>query len=150
RVSDELRHWLAERGFEVGVHDHRHDGLLYCSWKRFKESAARINHYLKSWNAVGFRSGFMMRVLRWVGELDALYDSSTFDTDVFEPQPDGAHTIFPFWVSKPQGGGYVELPYTLAQDSTLFLVLQERSTQVWQEKLAWIAARGGMALMNVH
>jgi len=27
-----------------------------------------------------------------------LYDSSTFDTDPFEPQPDGRHTMFPFRV----------------------------------------------------
>ena len=46
--------------------------------------------------------------------------------------------------------GYVELPYTLPQDSTLFLVLQETSPDIWKKKLAWIAEHGGMALVNVH
>src|SRR5260370_30444939 len=44
----------------------------------------------------------------------------------------------------------MELPYSLPQDSTLFLVLKETSPDIWKRKLDWIAGRGGMALMNVH
>src|SRR5262249_32324065 len=50
----------------------------------------------------------------------------------------------------PQGGGYVELPYTLPQDSTMFFVLKERGPDIWKKKLDWIVQRGGMALVNVH
>ena len=82
--------------------------------------------------------------------LDIEYDASTFDTDPFEPQPEGVSTIFPFWVPRSGGGGYVELPYTLPQDSTMFLVLQETSPEIWQRKLDWIVQHGGMALLNVH
>ena len=46
--------------------------------------------------------------------------------------------------------GYVELPYTLAQDSTLFIVLGERTIDVWKKKLDWIVAHGGMALLDTH
>ena len=92
----------------------------------------------------------MLRNLEWIQELAISYDSSTFDTDPFEPQPQGANTIFPFWVPGPNGGGYVELPYTLAQDSTLFVILREQSPEIWRQKLRWIAARGGMAMINVH
>jgi predicted glycosyltransferase len=46
--------------------------------------------------------------------------------------------------------GYVELPYTLPQDSTLFLLLKEKSPRIWLDKLDWVAAHGGMALVNVH
>ena len=46
--------------------------------------------------------------------------------------------------------GYVELPYTLAQDSTLFLTLREKTIAIWKRKLDWIADHGGMALLNVH
>src|SRR5213076_1045294 len=109
----------------------------------------------------------------------------TFDTDTFEPQPDGVGTIFPFWVPRPaaptlndqtsprpcngngsgstpfihqsidpsiqsSGNGYVELPYTLPQDSTLFLLLRERTPDIWFQKLDWIAKHGGMALLDVH
>ena len=150
RVPKELRHWLTDRGFEVGVHDHRHDGHLYRSRSHFLTSATRINSYLKEWGAVGFRSGFMFHNLEWLHDLDIAYDASTFDTDPFEPQPDSAKTIFPFWVNGRDGGGYVELPYTLVQDSTLFVMLQEKTTDIWKNKLDWIAAHGGMALLNIH
>jgi glycosyltransferase involved in cell wall biosynthesis len=158
-VSPELRDELTRNGFEVGVHDLRHDGRLYRSRRDFSEKAKRINHYLNDWNAVGFRSGFMLHNLDWLHELDIQYDMSTFDTDPFEPQPEGWHTIFPFFVpisntdhgdSSQRRRGYVELPYTLPQDSTLFLLLRQRSIDIWVRKLDWIAANGGMALVNVH
>lgn len=150
QVPDELRHWLVERGFEVGVHDHRHDGRLYKSQAHFLASASRINHFLREWDAVGFRSGFMFHNLEWIKALEVRYDASTFDTDPFEPQPDGVGTIFPFWVAGKDERGYVEMPYTLVQDSTLFIMLQEKSDEIWRQKYEWIMARGGMALLNVH
>lgn len=150
-VPSSLRDSLIARGFEVGVHDLHHDGKLFSSRGDFSRKAAHINRHLRDWGARGFRAGFMLRNLPWLHELDIQYDASTFDTDPFEPQSDGAGTIFPFWVSRPGGnGGYVELPYTLPQDSTLFLVLQEQSPEIWLRKLDWIAQHGGMALLNVH
>jgi hypothetical protein len=150
QVTSELREWLVARGFEVGVHDHVHDGKLYHSRSRFLAGAVRINHFLSEWNAVGFRSGFMFHNLEWIKDLNVLYDSSTFDTDPFEPQPEGVKTIFPFWVGETGGQRYVELPYTMVQDCTLFVMLEEKSNAIWKRKLEWIASRGGMALLNMH
>jgi glycosyltransferase involved in cell wall biosynthesis len=150
RATRELREELTHNGFEIGVHDLRHDGKLYWRREEFPENARSINGYLKDWGACGFRSGFMMFDREGLHDLNILYDASTFDTDPFEPQPEGVHTIFPFWEPRPNGGGYVELPYTLPQDSTLFFVLEEKSTAIWKKKLDWIAQRGGMALVNVH
>lgn len=218
RMPDDLRDWLVRHGFEVNVHDLHHDGSLYRNRAGFTCKATQINQYLKDWGAVGFRSGFMLRNLDWLHQLDVQYDASTFDTDPFEPQPDGTGTIFPFWVpcpddrrrktedsarssfsnpssdSKPSSvlsppssdsnpssalrpprpvecaatppgpssdsnpssvlsplsSGYVELPYTLPQDSTLFLLLREKTPEIWLRKLDWIARHGGMALVNVH
>ncbi len=207
-VPASLLSWLTERGFEVGVHDLNHDGKLYWSRASFQRKAERINHHLNEWQAVGFRSGFMLHNLEWIHDLDIAYDASTFDTDPFEPQPDGAGTIFPFWVPAPAAAGdhgaeagrsqkpepsestddgpqtspllnadlrplssvlgpptsdfrpptsaalprsgYVELPYTLVQDSTLFLLLREPTNTLWEKKLDWIVQRGGMALLNTH
>lgn len=145
-----LRSFLAEHGFEVGVHDLHHDGSLYRSKDDFDKAARRINQYLERWGAVGFRSAFMFHNLEWLKQLNLLYDASTFDTDPFEPQPDAANTIFPFWVPGEAGRGYIELPYTLPQDSTLHLVLGEKSNEIWKRKLEWVARHGGMALINVH
>lgn len=160
-VSSELRHWLTDRGFEVGVHDLHHDGNLYSSKAAFGRKARRVNHYLREWQAVGFRSGFMLHNLTWAHALDVLYEASTFDTDPFEPQPDGANTIFPFWVPAPDGNGesrdgiplghgYMELPYTLPQDSTVFIHLEHSTIDLWKRKLDWIAGKEGMALLLVH
>jgi glycosyltransferase involved in cell wall biosynthesis len=150
-VPADLLEWLQRNGFEVMVHDLHHDGSLYRSRGGFNEKAKRINHYLKKWKAVGFRSGFMLRQLDWLHELEIEYDASTFDTDPFEPQPEGANTIFPFFVQPQKGSrGFIELPYTLVQDFNLFVVLQERDTGIWKQKLSWIRDRGGMALLDSH
>jgi hypothetical protein len=145
-----LRSFLVDNGFEVGVHDLHHDGSLYRSKSDFSAGAVRINEHLERWQAVGFRSAFMRHDLEWLKELNVLYDASTFDTDPFEPQMDGANTIFPFWVPRSDGSGYVELPYTLAQDSTLYLVLREKTNDIWKRKLDWLAEHGGLALVNIH
>jgi peptidoglycan/xylan/chitin deacetylase (PgdA/CDA1 family) len=164
RVPVALRQELTANGFEVGIHDLKHDGHLFSSRRRFTRHAAKINAYAREWGASGFRSGFMLRNLDWLHDLDVQYDASTFDTDPFEPQPQGRHTIFPFWVPNPNGHsirqqqsainssstGYVELPYTLPQDFTLFVLLQEKTPEIWMRKLDWIAQHGGMALVDVH
>ena len=150
-VPPQLRHDLAGRGFEVGVHGLKHDGKYFESRQIFLERAARINHYLKEWGAVGFRTPSMLHRLDWISDLDILWDASTFDTDPFEPQPDGVRTIFPFFVpGKGAGRGFVELPYTLPQDFTLFVLMRQRTIDIWKRKTDWIAQNGGMVLVNVH
>ncbi len=154
RVSESLRKQIAESGFEIGVHGLHHDGKLFSSKAEFAARAAKIREYAREWNAVGFRSPVMLHKLAWQHLLAMEYDASTFDTDPFEPQPDGVRTIFPFWVpganDQGDGGGYVELPYTIPQDHTLFVVLREPNIDIWKQKLDWVAARGGMALINTH
>ncbi len=151
KVSAALRDVLTANGFEVGVHGLYHDGKLYKSKKIFLERAQRINYYLKEWNAAGFRSPAMHHNLDWIRNLNIQYDLSTFDTDPFEPQSDGVGTIFPFIVpgteSRP---GYVEMPYTLVQDFTLFIILEQTDINIWKRKIDWVAAHGGMVLINVH
>jgi hypothetical protein len=107
----------------------------------------------------------MIRNHDWMHALDIDHCISTFDTDPFEPQPDSVGTIFPFVVrrkpdapaSSPPGlpasqlpSFFVELPYTLPQDSTLFLILQEQTIAIWTKKLDWVAEKGGMVLLNSH
>jgi peptidoglycan/xylan/chitin deacetylase (PgdA/CDA1 family) len=150
-VSQELRDNLIRDGFEVGVHGLNHDGKLYSSREVFQERALRINEYLKEWEASGFRSPAMHHNLEWIHDLNIEYDASSFDTDPFEPYSDGVGTIFPFWVhGNSSRKGYVELPYTLPQDFTLFILMKEKNIDIWKHKLDWIAQKGGMALLNVH
>ena len=151
-VPAELRDHLASHGFEIGVQDLKHDGKLFRSRRKFQEHAKSINRYLKDWDATGFRAGAMHHNLDWFHSLDIEYDASTFDSDPFEPQPDGTGTIFPFRV-EPQNGtgkGYVEMPYTLPQDFTLFVILKQESIDLWKKKLDWVASHGGMCLLITH
>jgi peptidoglycan/xylan/chitin deacetylase (PgdA/CDA1 family) len=147
----DLRKYLTENGFEIGIHGLYHDGKYFDSKEEFLKRADRINWYLNDWNVVGFRTPSMLHNLEWLHALNIQYDSSTFDTDPFEPQSDGIGTIFPFFVSSKNGKkGYVELPYTLPQDFTLFILMREKTINIWKKKLDWIVENGGMALINVH
>lgn len=150
-VSENFRQRLTQLGFEVGVHGLKHDGKLYKSKRTFDERAQKINEYLRNWNSVGFRSPAMHHNLDWIHGLSIEYDASTFDTDPFEPQPDGVGTIFPFRVPNQNGNdGYIEIPYTLPQDFTVFVLLGEKSPAIWKRKLDWIAEKGGMAFFITH
>ncbi|MHC4205521.1 MAG: polysaccharide deacetylase family protein [Planctomycetota bacterium] len=150
-IPDDLRDYIVSNDCEVGVHGLKHDGRLYSSDAEFQERAIRIRQYLKQWKAVGFRSPAMHHRLDLLGTLGTEYDCSTFDVDPFEPQPDGMNTIFPFWVSGTgDHSGYVELPYTIPQDFTVFILLRQRGIDLWKRKLDWIAERGGMALIITH
>jgi hypothetical protein len=150
-IPDKLFDFLKHNRFEIGLHGLRHNGNMFRSKRQFHKKASRINRYLKEWGCKGFRAPSMYHNLERIGALDIEYDTSTFDTDPFEPQPDGVGTIFPFWVSGDSTQkGYVELPYTLPQDHTLFVVMGERDITIWKKKLDWIAKRGGMALVIIH
>lgn len=149
-VSKSLRKEITANGYEVGVHGLNHDGKLFSNKNVFTERAKRINKYINEWNAVGFRAPAMHHNLEWIHQLDIVYDLSTFDTDPFEPQSDGMETIFPFWVQADGSEiGYWEMPYTLVQDFTLFILMEE-SNEIWKRKVDWIVQRGGMVLLNVH
>lgn len=150
-VSKKLRRDLVENGFEIGVHGWVHNSSLYDSREEFQRQSVYINNCLEEWGAVGFRAPCMYHNLQWFHDLRIKYDSSTFDVDPFEPQNDGVTTIFPFFVHGEQpGSGYVEIPYTLPQDFTLFILLREKNIEIWKDKLRWIAEHGGMALLNTH
>lgn len=149
--SAEIRRHLSEEGFEIGLHGLRHNGNLFESEKGFKKQAEHINRILRESGIKGFRTPSMYHNLEMLCDLNIEYDSSTFDTDPFEPQPDGVGTIFPFWVSgADKSKGYIEMPYTLPQDFGLFVLMREKDIDIWKRKLDWIAEKGGMALLNSH
>jgi hypothetical protein len=150
-VSAKLRDRLVGKGFEVGVHGLEHDGKLYRSKREFMERAAVINEYLKQWNSAGFSSPCMLHNLEWIHDLNIEYDISTYDTDPFEPQAGGIGTVFPVCVANGCNHGYyVELPYTLAQDFTLFVLMKENRIDIWKNKVDWVVEKGGMVHLKTH
>jgi GNAT superfamily N-acetyltransferase len=136
---------LRRRGFEIGLHGLKHDGKLFSSYSTFTKRAAKINHYLREFQAVGFRAPLTHRNPEWMQLLEIEYDLSFFDTDPFEPMPGGVMSIWPFRI-----GRFIELPYTLVQDGTLFNVIGESSQEIWLRKIDFLIQYNGLALMLVH
>ena len=136
---------LRARGHEVGVHGYNHDGQLFSSKHRFQQRAIKINAVGRDWQAAGFRAPMMHRELSWMQSLEFDYDTSCFDIDPFQAMPGGVGGVWPFMV-----GRLVELPCTLPQDHTLFVTLQQQSTDVWLDKLELIRQLHGMVMCLVH
>ncbi len=152
RTPDRLRLDLAARGFEIVVHGLYHDGKDFRDRATFERRRGPINAALRDWGARGFSSASMLHDPRWLAELDIEYSLSSYDADPFEPQQCQAGRLFPYWVESPGAGraGFLEMPYTLPQDFTLFVLLKEPSNALWLRKLDSIARHGGMALVKAH
>jgi len=136
---------LQSRGFEIGIHGYNHDGRLFTSRKTFVRRTPPINEAVRRYSAIGFRSPMVHRNLGWLQDLEVEYDASYFDIDPYQAMPGGVGGLWPFIA-----GRFVELPYTLPQDHTLLIVLQERTPRIWEEKLEFIRRHRGMALMLTH
>jgi len=136
---------LTSRGFEIGVHGYNHDGKLFTSRRVFDARVPAINAALDSFGAIGFRAPMVHRNLEWLQSLDVEYDASYFDADPYQAMPGGVGSVWPFIA-----GRFVELPYTLPQDHTLFVALKERDGRIWRQKLAYLRALCGMALVITH
>ncbi len=139
---DELR----ARGFEFGAHGLRHDGRLFRSEQDFKTLAPRIRRIARDHGLKGFRAPSTLRRAQWIAQLECEFDGSFADTDIFEPQPGGTCSIFPFFLDPT----VVELPYTLPQDHTMIHLLRRDPLPMWIRKARWIASWGGMILVLVH
>jgi hypothetical protein len=80
-----------------------------------------------------------------MGLLGFDYDSSFPDTDPYEPQPGGSCSWLPFFIED-----LVELPITLPQDHTLFVILRRAGASTWIDKARQLRERGGLALLLTH
>jgi peptidoglycan/xylan/chitin deacetylase (PgdA/CDA1 family) len=144
-IDEGIVHELESRGFEIGIHGYNHDGRLYASERIFRRRATAINEALRKYRAVGFRSPMVHRNLEWLQGLEIDYDGSCFDVDPLQPMPGGVGGLWPFLA-----GRFVELPYTLPQDHSVWIVLRERDNRIWERKLQYIALHQGMAMMLTH
>jgi hypothetical protein len=85
------------------------------------------------------------RNMAWMQSLHVEYDASCFDADPYQAMAGGVGGVWPFIA-----GRFVELPYTLPQDHTLFIALEQRDEQTWLRKLDYIVKLCGMALVITH
>lgn len=140
-----LIHDLRARGFEIGLHGLHHDEKLFLQTRNFPENAARLNQNLQRWDARGFRSPLTIRNPYLLQDLNIEYDLSFFDSDPYEPIPGGTMSIWPFFMGK-----FLELPFTLPQDFTLYYLCGEKSPAIWLDKVKFIRQHHGMALLITH
>jgi hypothetical protein len=144
-IDESVLQGLRDEGCEIGVHGLRHDGHDLGSRKLFEQRLPAIRAYAEQWGAVGFRSPATQRVWEWMPDLGFDYDCSYTDTDPYEPQPGGCCSYLPFFNEEQ-----VEIPITLPQDHTLFMILQRADGDVWLDKARHLRDRGGMALVLAH
>lgn len=136
---------IRSRGFEVNVHDLKHDGHLFDDHQQFLESAVRINQYAEQFGSKGFRSGVLYRNQSWFGAFSFSYDMSVPNNGHFDPQPGGCCTVIPYFI-----GDILELPVTTIQDYSLFNILGTYSIDLWKEQVSQIMAQHGLASFIVH
>ena len=141
RLVDDIK----TRGFEVNVHDLTHDGHLFRNRERFLRHATAINARGREFGSRGFRSGAMYRRQEWLGALDVAYDMSVPNVAHLEPQAGGCCTVMPFFM-----GHVLELPLTASQDYTVFQILGDYSTRLWQEQIGRILAQNGLISFIAH
>jgi hypothetical protein len=136
---------IRRRGFEVNVHDLKHDGSLFQDHAEFLRQAARINEHIRSFQAQGFRSGAMYRNPEWLGALNMSYDMSVPNVAHLEPQRGGCCTVMPYRIGK-----ILELPLTMTQDYSLFHMLGDYSIDLWKTECDQIVRRNGLISFIVH
>jgi peptidoglycan/xylan/chitin deacetylase (PgdA/CDA1 family) len=144
RVDDAFVGELQAAGFEVGLHGLHHDGRDLEPGE-LQRRLPEMRRWAQRWGAVGFRSPATHRDWDTMAALPFRYDSSSPDTDPYEPQPGGCCSLLPF-----HNRSLIELPITLPQDHTLFVILKARDGQAWLDKTDRIRERGGMALIITH
>ena len=136
---------IRDRGFEVVVHDLNHDGHLFRDRERFVERAAKINAYGKEFGATGFRAGVLYRNQLWYDLLDFEYDMSVPNVAHLDPQRGGCCTVMPYFVGK-----VLEIPVTTTQDYTLFHILNDYSTTLWERQIELIMEKHGLISVVIH
>lgn len=144
-VPKEYLDLITNRGFEVNVHDLKHDGRLYAEYNEFLRRAERINQYGQQFGACGFRSGILYRNADWYNALNFLYDMSIPNVAHLDPQRGGCCTVMPYFVGK-----MIEVPVTCTQDYTLFHILKDFSLDLWKRQIELIRAQHGLVSILVH
>ena len=136
---------IRTRGFEINVHDLKHDGHLFDNHEQFLESAVKINEHAKRFDSRGFRSGVLYRNVNWYEAFSFSYDMSVPNMAHLDPQPGGCCTVMPYFVNR-----VLEIPVTTTQDYSLFNIIGTYSLDLWRQQIAQIMEQHGLISFIVH
>lgn len=145
KIDPKLIEDLKARGHEIGVHGYNHDGRLFSSKSIFDKRSGPIKKATDEFEASGFRAPMVHRNLDWISELGTDYDASCFDVDPYQAMAGGIGSIWPFLKRD-----MVELPYTMPQDHTLFVALEQKDIAIWKHKLEFLRRWNGMGMLITH
>jgi len=88
----------------------------------------------RKFGALGFRGCCVVSQYRLYHALDFDYDMSIPNVAHLDPQRGGCCTVFPFF-----NGKMIELPaVTMAQDYSIFHILNDYSIDLWKQQIALI------------
>lgn len=141
---------LMAEGFEIGLHDLHHDNrLIYLNESNMRRRLDRCRPFIHRYGVHGFRSPSWLRseALYHVLADYVAYDSSCLDVDWLCPAGrGGVLTTRPFRI-----GRLLKIPVTLPLEAPLLTGREPQDvTDYWREKLAWLSASGGWAVVNTH
>jgi len=145
-VPDEYLASIRERGFELNVHGLDHDGNLFQNREAFMQAAVKINEYARQYGSRGFRSPVLYRNVDWLQKLAFSYDMSVPSVARLEAQRGGCCTIMPYFLP----GNVLELPLTMAEDYSLFYILNEYSCALWKRQMKIILDAHGLLSFIIH
>jgi hypothetical protein len=134
-----------KRGFEVNVHDLKHDGHLFDDLESFRSAAQKINQFASDFDSKGFRSGALYRNQEWFAHLNISYDMSVPNVGHLDPQTGGCCTVMPYFVDK-----ILEIPVTVTQDYSLFNVIGTYCEDLWREQINLVMQQYGLISFIVH
>jgi hypothetical protein len=144
-VVPDLLEQMRNRGFEINVHDLRHDGHLFRELTIFQAQAEKINNYAREFGSKGFRSGALYRRPEWYGAFRFSYDMSVPNVGHLEAQGGGCCTVMPFYIDD-----ILELPVTTTQDYSLLNILGSHSIDLWRQQIDTIRQQHGLISFIVH
>ena len=142
--------WLAQNGFEIGLHGYNHDNkLAYLSDESMRNRLEASRDLIKLYNIAGFRSPSWLRSERLFNVLQEyfLYDCSVPDVDYLSPAGiGGCCSVFPY-----MRGRLVELPTTLPYEFPVQCGVKPSDLNAfWKEKISKIKENMGCITVVTH
>jgi hypothetical protein len=87
----------------------------------------------------------MYREQSWYDAFDFSYDMSVPNVAHLEPQRGGCCTVMPYFIGK-----ILELPLTTTQDYSLFHILNDYTTTLWERQIDLIRSQHGLISFITH
>lgn len=144
-VPADILETIKRRGFEIAIHDLKHDGRLFDQRDEFLRSANKINQYAKQYGATAFRSAVLYRQPEWQDAFQLSSDMSIPNVAHLDPQRGGCCTVMPYFI-----GNMIELPVTTTQDYMLFYLLGGRCIDLWKTQTSMVLEKFGLVSFIVH